>query len=471
MTILDTTWALRRAAAVVGVVVGVLAGVVTGASAGDLLLAAPAHARTSSQSHVLALAEQGVAQARSAFADSTQGLWNGKRNVPIRWYDERLHQRPRYPLATVWGAVPLFESLAAVATADPTPANRTALDAFAEGSTPRAAPGPAAIVVRRGGRRHRGRGGAPILKGAESYWDPAVGGYAPYPGDRGRANVWFDDNGWWGLAFLDAYHVLGNPRFLADAQAAFTFVVRHGWDASSGGLWWNTDHTPDGQKSGEPLAAGVLLGARLAQAYAGAARASAAAGAAAAGAAAASAAAASAAAASARKADQANAAFDLQNVEKWLTWADANFADSSGLYWRTQNDPTPTPYIAGPAIEAKQLLCQLAPQPNSYCTQARQLADAAQQRFADRLNMGPQFDTIYLRWMEEYGNQTGDRRWAALATRMADRAQANATDPSTGLYERAWDGSDMAAHQADPNMLRTDAATVELFAWLAVNGP
>ena len=32
---------------------------------------------------------------------------------------------------------------------------------------------------------------------------------------------------------------------------------------------------------------------------------------------------------------------------------------------------------------------------------------------------------------------------------------------------RAWDGSSMTLHQAEPNMLQTDAATLELFAWLA----
>jgi hypothetical protein len=40
-----------------------------------------------------------------------------------------------------------------------------------------------------------------------------------------------------------------------------------------------------------------------------------------------------------------------------------------------------------------------------------------------------------------------------------------------GLYLKAWNGSDMSAHQAEPDMLRTDAATVELFGWLAADGP
>jgi hypothetical protein len=407
------------------------------AAAAALGGAGSAQAQSSQQQHFLSLAEQGVAKAQSSFADRSQGLWNGKRNVPISWYDERLHVSTKYPLATIWGSVPLFESLSAIAIADPTAATRTAVDVFAEGAAPRAAHGPVGLAARV--RKHRkSQGTAAILKGAEAYWDPVVGGYAPYPGDRGRPNVWFDDNAWWGLAFLDAYEAVGKARFLQDAQNALGFLA-HGWDPA-GGFWWNTAHTPNGQKSGEPLAAGALLAALLAQAYTTAG-------------------------------NHAVAARDLQNAEKWLAWGDANFAGPTGLYWRTQNDPTPTPYIAGPTVEAKQVLCKLAAAPNSYCTQAARLADAAYQRFADRLNMGPQFDAIYLHWMLIYGRQTGDQRWAALATQMGNRALANAVDPSTGLYERAWDGSDMAAHQADPNMLRTDAATVELFGWLGAVGP
>lgn len=408
------------------------------AAGGAAVGAAPAAAQSGQQAAFLQLAEQGVAQAQSRWGDRTQGLWNGHRNVPISWYDELLGRRPRYPLTTIWGALPLFESLAAIAVADPTSAHRAALDRFAEGSHPPAR-GPGAA----------GRGAPRLFGGAEAYWDPAMGAYAPYPGDRGRVNVWFDDNAWWGLGFMDTLQALGKARYLADAQIAFRFIASRGW-TPRGGLWWNTARTPSGQVSGEPLAAGALLGAQLAQAYLAAAQS---------------------AVGGARRFDQATAAYDLQNVERFLAWGDAHFAEDNGLYWRTGQDPTPTPYIAGPAIEAKEVLCRLPTQPNPYCAQARQLADAAFQRFAYRLNMGPQFDTNYLHWMLVYGQQTGDRRWAAMALHMGDMAQTRARDPGTGLYLRAWDGTDMSGHQAAPGMLRTHAATVELFGWLAALGP
>jgi hypothetical protein len=431
MHALDPLIARHRAIGVLASLAAVLA------AAGLAIGASPARAQSGQQAAFLGLAEQGAAQAQSRWGDAGQGLWNGRRNVPIRWYDERLGPRSRYPLATIWGALPLFESLAAVAIADPTSAHRAALARFAEGPRP-PAQGPSAAR----------RGRSTLFQGAEAYWDPAMGGYAPYPGDRGRVTVWFDDNAWWGLGFMDAFRALGNARYLGDAQSAFHFVASRGW-TPGGGLWWNTAHTPDGQVAGEPLAAGALLGTLLAQAYLAAART---------------------ATGASQRYDRSTAAYDLQSAESFLAWGDAHFADDNGLYWRTGQDPTPTPYIAGPAIEAKQTLCQLLAQPNPYCAQARQLADAAFERFAYRLNMGPQFDTNYLHWMLVYGQQAGDPRWSAMALHMANMAHTGARD-GTGLYLRAWDGSDMAGHQAAPGMLRTDAATVELFGWLASLGP
>jgi len=407
-----------------------------------LIPASPAAARSGQQSQYLSLAQRGVRAARVAWRDDSHGIFNGRRNVRLRWYDERLGPRRRYPLATIWGAVPLFESLAAVAIADPTPANRRALADFAEGGSahPRKAP-------RAAGAAHRRR--SAVYQGAESYWDPALGGFAPYPGDRGPANTWFDDNAWWGLAFVDAYRALGRARYLRDAQTALDFIARRGWDPVAGGMWWNTSHTPGGQKSGEPLAGGALLAAMLGRDLM--ARSTSERG---------------------RRAvsDRGQARADLRTAKRWLAWGDAHFANDNGLYWRTGDDPTPTPYIAGPTVEAKLVLCQALSR-QDYCDQAANLANAAFERFAYRLNMGPQFDVIYLHRMLDYARATGDRRWPAMALRMAQMARAQARDPGRGLYLRAWDGGDMSAHQAEAGMLRTHAATVELFGWLAADGP
>jgi hypothetical protein len=424
----------------------------------SLLLVSQAAALTAQQSNYLKLAERGVAQAKRTFKDARHGIWNGKRNVPVSWFDERLGSHMAYPLATIWGSVALFESLSAIASANPTAANRAALDAFAEGTRPAARP-PGARIAKRPGPANAAAGArvawahtaTVVYGGAESYWDPAMGAFAPYPGDRGPANTWFDDNAWWGIAFIDAYKVLHKTRLLQDAQDAFQFIARRGWDGSGGGgLFWNTYHSPGGQKSGEALAAGSLLGALLAGALKEAA---------------------ASAPGRAKAAYMAAAGADTQTVEKFLGWGDSHFTGNfGGLYSRTQFDNTPMPYVAGPEIEAKQLLCTELPNGNPYCAQARQVADAAFKRFAYRLDMGPQFDVIYLHWMLVYGQQAGDGRWAPMALHFASEGSANARAAS-GLYLRAWDGTDMSGHQAEPNMLRTDAATVELFGWLAADVP
>jgi hypothetical protein len=346
-----------------------------------LTVAARATAAPLSRATALALAERGLAHTESAWADRSH-----------RWYLERLRDGDRYRQATIWGAVPLFEALDAVAIAAPTAANRAAVERFA--------------------------------RGADRYWDAAIGGYAPYPGDRGRVVAWFDDNGWWGLAFLDAYRATHDARWLADAERAFAFIATAGWDlGAGGGMWWNTAHP---YLAGEPLAAASLLGAEL---YA-----------------------------TTRQAGY------RSDVDGWLTWADGSFSSSNGLYWRTGSDPTPTPYVEGTAIEAQEVLCQAGEV--ARCAEASALADAAMLRFQARLNMGPQYDVIYLHQMMAFGAQTGQTRWVDLAEQMAAAALAHArTGPDT--YLRAWDGSSMSHHQAGPNMLRTQAATIELFAWLA----
>lgn len=53
----------------------------------------------------------------------------------------------------------------------------------------------------------------------------------------------FDDNGWWALAWIRAYDLTGEERYLTAARRIFDVMVT-GWDDTcSGGLWWNQDRT------------------------------------------------------------------------------------------------------------------------------------------------------------------------------------------------------------------------------------
>jgi Glycosyl hydrolase family 76 len=359
------------------------AALATGAAASPPLSAA--------QQHYLALAEAGVANAGRYWGDARS-----------HWYVERLGDRARYPLATIWDSVPLFESLDAIAIAQPNAANRRALARFAAGA-----------------ERYFNRGLRPLP------------GYSPYPGDRtAGTRTWFDDNGWWGLAFFNAYRATGVTRYLADARRALAFIAAAGWDAQGGGgIWWNTAHQ---YKAGEALASATLLATLL---Y-----------------------------------EQTGSAFDLGQARKFLTWANgAGFSAADDLYAGSNLDATPIDYIESPLIYAQAALCQRTSAATD-CGRVSRLTDSALRRFGTLLDFSPQYDAIYLQWMLALYGLNHDPALYTLALGNARDAELRARD-GRGLYLHAWDGNPVPLRYAAPGMLQTHAATTSLFAWLAVYPP
>jgi hypothetical protein len=349
-----------------------------------------APALTSAQRHYLALAKTGVAAAERQWQDRRRG-----------WYDARLHDRDRYPLATIWDIVPLFQSLDAIAIAQPSAANRRALARFASG--------------------------------AERYLNPGlrpVPGYSPYPDDRtADTETWFDDNGWWGLAFLEAYRATGTRRYLTDAQRALRYIVAAGWDPAGGGIWWNTDHP---YTAGEALASATLLATLLYQ--------------------------------------QTHSRFALAQAQRFLAFANTGgFSQTDQLYAAGSLVSTPIDYIQSPLIYAQALLCKLRSAPGD-CTLANYLTANALHRFGPMLEFAPQYDAVYLQWMLALYALNGDPALYALATENARAAQSGAMD-GEGLYLLSWSGTPLATQNAQPQMLQTQAATTSLFAWLAVTRP
>jgi hypothetical protein len=355
-----------------------------------MLAPAAASAITAPQERYLALAQAGVARAEQRW-----------RNPRLGWYDERLGDHERYPLATIWGIVPLFESLDAIAIAQPSAANRHALAVFA-----------------RGAERYLNRGLRPLP------------GYSPYPDDReANTETWFDDNGWWGLAFVEAYRATGSRRYLSDAERALRYIAAVGWDPAAGGIWWNTDHP---YKSGPALASDTLLATLIYQ--------------------------------------QTHSSFALAQARKFLAWANGSgFSAANELYADSSVDPTPVDYVEAPLIYAQDALCRLTGA-QSECARAEELKGNALRRFGYLLDFSPQYDAIYLQWMLALYALDGDPTLYQLAADNARDAQARAAN-GEGLYLLSWNGETLPASDAQPGMLQTQAATTSLFAWLAVYPP
>jgi predicted alpha-1,6-mannanase (GH76 family) len=55
----------------------------------------------------------------------------------------------------------------------------------------------------------------------------------------GFLNKYYDDEGWWALAWIDAFDLTGDQRYLSIAKSIFADMA-DGWDDTcGGGIWWN----------------------------------------------------------------------------------------------------------------------------------------------------------------------------------------------------------------------------------------
>jgi hypothetical protein len=373
MTASGTLRLARLALPTLAACMAIIAGVPSPATAAEPL------AHVAQPSDYLRLAQAGLTQS---------AIWRSG-----SWYCEYLGCTGPYPLLTIWGDVRMFESVDALEIAAPSRAHRAQVDRFGRAS--------------------------------ERYWNPYLNGYAPYPNDRFRgAEAWFDDNGWLGIAFVQAYRATGEHRYLHDAQRAFDFVASQGWDSAGGGMWWNTDHP---YHSGEALAADSLLGMLL------------------------------------YGIDHQH--LQITEAQKFIDWGNSHDIGFHGLYLSGGPGSTVIDYIEAPLIYAQYLLCQ-ATGDQDYCTHAAAQAKSMTEIYGVEYNFAPLYDSIFFEWMMAYGKAVGDSHWLELAATNAAAAEQHAT-VGHGLWLGSWWGGPIKDSQTLPGMFRTMAGTTSLFAWLA----
>jgi predicted alpha-1,6-mannanase (GH76 family) len=57
----------------------------------------------------------------------------------------------------------------------------------------------------------------------------------------GFLNKFYDDEGWWALAWIDAYDDTRDPRYLSMAESIFADMAGAWDDICGGGIWWSKD--------------------------------------------------------------------------------------------------------------------------------------------------------------------------------------------------------------------------------------
>jgi predicted alpha-1,6-mannanase (GH76 family) len=74
-------------------------------------------------------------------------------------------------------------------------------------------------------------------------WKAAIENTFSVNAPKGFLNTYYDDEGWWALAWIDAYDWTGDNRFLSMAESIFSDMTG-GWDNTcNGGIWWSKNRT------------------------------------------------------------------------------------------------------------------------------------------------------------------------------------------------------------------------------------
>jgi predicted alpha-1,6-mannanase (GH76 family) len=250
-----------------------------------------------------------------------------------------------------------------------------------------------------------------------------------------------DDSEWWGLTWVEAYDLTGNPKYLDMAITIAKYVYGY-WDTSTcdGGVWWSADRT---YKNAVTNGLFIRLTAQLHNRIHG---------------------------------DQ---LWLARSRTAWVWFQRSGMINAHGLVNDgltkacTNNGKTVWTYNQGLAIGAGLELWRATKDPQILVTVHR-LADAAIGPHAlvsdgiltescDALNQtcddnGKQFKGIFMRYWTDLVDTTHNRRYAAFLNRQADSIWNNDRD-ATGRLGARWSG---ATSDHNPNVFdwRTQASAL-----------
>jgi predicted alpha-1,6-mannanase (GH76 family) len=238
---------------------------------------------------------------------------------------------------------------------------------------------------------------------------------------EGFLNGFYDDEGWWALAWLDVYDVTKEKAHLTAAVDIFTDMVSTGYNATCGGIWWNKKRDYNSAIANELF---LQVAARLAN--------------------------------------------RVENKQYYLDWAKKQWAwfEKSGLIneeWNVNdgldmktcknNKGIPWSYNQGVILGGLAELAK-ADRNNTfnYLTPAKKIASAAIRKLADKDgilhdarepdlgNDGNQFKGVFARNLRELYDATREPWMKHFLVRNAESVWSKARDPKTHRMGPVWSG-------------------------------
>jgi predicted alpha-1,6-mannanase (GH76 family) len=245
-------------------------------------------------------------------------------------------------------------------------------------------------------------------------------GQPPVKIPGGYLNGYFDDEGWWALAWLRVYDITRDEVYLQTAVGIFNDMLSTGYNGTCGAMYWDRAKTYQNAIVNELfLAVSAMLANRVA-----------------------------------------NGAYYLNWALKQWEWL-----RESGMINRqnlindgltvncTNNGGTTWSYNQGVILEALVELNIASPDPE-YLKYATNIASAAIADLSDSNGIlteadsnkspdlgfdGPQFKGIFMRNLQVLQNATGDADFAAFIKTNADSIWSNDRSRANGTFGNVWD--------------------------------